>query len=86
METDVTNLIGLEIYSDKGYRLGHVNDVMVDVDTQTVHGLYVDRTNDGLVEDGVSVLVPYRWVRAVGDVIILKRFPSFVSVTANETF
>lgn len=84
METDVTNLIGLEIFSDKGYRLGNVNDIIVDVDSQTIYGLYVDRTNDGLVEDGVSVLVPYRWVRAVGDVIILKRFPTFVSVSAVE--
>lgn len=84
METDVTNLIGLEIFSDKGYRLGSVNDVIVDFDAQTIYGLYVERTNDGLVEDGVSVLVPYRWVRAVGDVIILKRFPTFVSVSAQE--
>ena len=84
METDVTNLIGLEIFSDKGYRLGSVNDVIVDIDAKTIYGLYVERTNDGLVEDGVSVLVPYRWVRAVGDVIILKRFPTFVSVSATE--
>ena len=84
METDVTNLVGLDIFSDRGYRLGTVNDVIVDFDAQTIYGLYVERTNDGLVEDGVSVLVPYRWVRAVGDVIILKRFPTFVSVSATE--
>ncbi len=84
METDVTNLIGLEIFSDRGYRLGSVHDVIVDFDAQTIYGLYVEKTNDGLVEDGVSVLVPYRWVRAVGDVIILKRFPTFVSVSTSE--
>ncbi|MEM0135874.1 MAG: PRC-barrel domain-containing protein [Thermoplasmatales archaeon] len=84
METDVTNLIGLDIYSDKGYRLGSVNDVIVDFEAQTIYGLYVEKTNDGLVEDGVAVLVPYRWVRAVGDVIILKRFPTFVSVSTSE--
>jgi sporulation protein YlmC with PRC-barrel domain len=84
METDLTNLIGLEIFSDRGYRLGNVHDIMVDVDSQTIYGLYVEKTNDGLVEDGVPVLVPYRWVRAVGDVIILKRFPAFVSVSATE--
>ncbi len=84
METDVTNLIGLDVYSDKGYRLGSVDDVMMDVDTQTIYGLYIERTESGLVEDGVPVLVPYRWVRAVGDVILLKRFPTFVSVSATE--
>ncbi|MGC8645852.1 MAG: PRC-barrel domain-containing protein [Thermoplasmata archaeon] len=84
METEATNLIGLEIFSDKGYRLGNVTDVMVDFDSQVIYGLYVEKTNDGLVEDGVPVLVPYRWVRAVGDVIILKRFPTFVSVSPSE--
>ncbi|MEL9914591.1 MAG: PRC-barrel domain-containing protein [Thermoplasmatales archaeon] len=84
METEATNLIGLEIFSDKGYRLGNVTDVMVDFESQTIYGLYVEKTNDGLVEDGVPVLVPYRWVRAVGDVIILKRFPTFVSVSPSE--
>jgi sporulation protein YlmC with PRC-barrel domain len=84
METEATNLIGLEIFSDKGYRLGNVTDVMVDFDSQVIYGLYVERTNDGLVEDGVPVLVPYRWVRAVGDVILLKRFPTFVSVSPSE--
>ncbi|MEM0130322.1 MAG: PRC-barrel domain-containing protein [Thermoplasmatales archaeon] len=84
METEATNLIGLEIFSDKGYRLGNVTDVMVDFESQVIYGLYVEKTNDGLVEDGVPVLVPYRWVRAVGDVIILKRFPTFVSVSPSE--
>ncbi|MFP3299463.1 MAG: PRC-barrel domain-containing protein [Thermoplasmatales archaeon] len=84
METDVTNLIGLEIYTDKGYKLGVVDDVMLDTESQSIYGLYVERTNEGLVEDGVAVLVPYRWVRAVGDVILLKRFPAFVSVSTSE--
>ena len=84
METDVTNLIGLEIYTDKGYKLGVVDDVMIDTESQSIYGLYVERTNEGLVEDGVAVLVPYRWVRAVGDVILLKRFPAFVSVSTSE--
>ncbi|MCL4412396.1 MAG: PRC-barrel domain-containing protein [Candidatus Thermoplasmatota archaeon] len=84
METDITNLVGLEIYSDKGYLLGTVEDVSMDVDSQTIYGLYVEKTNEGLVEDGVAVLVPYRWVRAVGDVILLKRFPTFVSVSTSE--
>ena len=84
METDVTNLIGLEIYTDKGYKLGVVDDVMLDTESQSIYGLYIERTNEGLVEDGVAVLVPYRWVRAVGDVILLKRFPAFVSVSTSE--
>ncbi len=81
MMTEATELIGLEIYTDKGYLLGTIEDVLLDIAQQKVYGLYVEKTNPLLVEDGVPVVVPYRWVKAVGDVIILKKFPQFVSVS-----
>ncbi|ADD07902.1 PRC-barrel domain protein [Aciduliprofundum boonei T469] len=81
MMTEVTELIGLEIYTDKGYLLGTIKDVLLDVNDQIIYGLYVEKSNPLLVEDGVPVVVPYRWVKAVGDVILLKKFPSYVNVT-----
>ncbi len=84
MLTEVTELIGLEVYTEKGYLLGTVEDVSVDTDNQCIYGLYVGKTNPLLVEDGVAVLVPYRWVKAVGDIIILKKFPSYVSLSGTE--
>ena len=83
MMTEVTELIGLEVYTDKGYLLGTVEDVVVDTDDQSVYGLYIGKTNPLLVEDGVAVLVPYRWVKAVGDVILLKKFPTFISISTT---
>ena len=83
MMTEITELIGLEVYTDKGYLLGTVEDVVVDTDVQSVYGLYIGKTNPLLVEDGVAVLVPYRWVKAVGDVIILRKFPSFISISTS---
>ena len=81
MMTEVTELIGLEIYTDKGYLLGTIKDILLDVNDQIIYGLYVEKSNLLLVEDGVPVVVPYRWVKAVGDVILLKKFPSYVNVT-----
>ncbi len=81
MMTEATELIGLEIYTDKGYLLGTIKDVLLDVNDQVIYGLYVEKSNPLLVEDGVPVVVPYRWVKAVGDVILLKKFPSYVNVT-----
>ncbi len=81
MMTEVTELIGLEIYTDKGYLLGTIKDVLLDVNDQIIYGLYIEKSNPLLVEDGVPVVVPYRWVKAVGDVILLKKFPSYVNVT-----
>ncbi|MEM3226984.1 MAG: PRC-barrel domain-containing protein [Thermoplasmata archaeon] len=84
MLTEVTELTGLEIYTDNGYLLGTIEDVSIDVDMQSVVGLYVNKTNPLLVEDGVAVLVPYKWVKAVGDVIILKKFPVYVPLSSSE--
>ncbi|AGB04832.1 hypothetical protein AciM339_0959 [Aciduliprofundum sp. MAR08-339] len=81
MMTEATELIGLEIYTDKGYLLGTIKDVLLDVNDQIIYGLYVEKSNPLLVEDGVPVVVPYRWVKAVGDVILLKKFPSYINVT-----
>ncbi len=81
MMTETTELIGLEIYTDKGYLLGTIKDVLIDVSEQIIYGLYVEKTNPLLVEDGVPVVVPYRWVKAVGDVILLKKFPSYVNIS-----
>ncbi len=81
MMTEATELIGLEIYTDKGYLLGTIKDVLLDVNDQIIYGLYVEKSNPLLVEDGVPVVVPYRWVKAVGDVILLKKFPSYVNIT-----
>ena len=83
MKTEVTELTGMEVYTDKGHILGTVNDVILDVTEQKIYALYMNKTNTALVEDGVAVAVPYRWVRTVGDVIILKKFPSYISLTSS---
>lgn len=84
MLTEVTELVGLEVYTDKGYLLGTIEDVSIDIDQQVTYGLYISKTNPLLVEDGVPVLVPYRWVKAVGDIVIMKKFPSYVSLSTGE--
>ncbi len=81
MMTESTELIGLEVYTDKGYLLGTVADILIDIEEHKIYGLYIESSNPLLVEDGVPVSVPYRWVKAVGDVILLKKFPSYVGLS-----
>lgn len=80
MQAEVTELIGMDIYSDKGMLVGTISDVILDMDKQTIHGLYVERSNSVLVEGGVAISVPYRWIKAIGEIVLLKKFPSFVKV------
>ncbi len=80
MLVEMTELIGRQIYTQDGRLLGDVTNVVVDVEGARVDGLFVSETNQLLVEDSKSVNVPYRWVSAVNDVILLKYFPKRVSV------
>jgi sporulation protein YlmC with PRC-barrel domain len=44
----------------------------------------VTNTNPSLVEGTVDVAVPYRWVNAVGDIVILSYFPERVTTRKKE--
>ncbi|WP_372912679.1 PRC-barrel domain-containing protein [Salinigranum sp.] len=72
---EITNLVGREVYSNNGVFVGEVRDVHLDFERQTVTELALQDLNDelfhGRIEPGKGVMVPYRWVRAVGDVILI---------------
>jgi len=77
---EVSELIGVQVYSNKGIFLGNVNNLIIDIDSCRVDSLFVSDTNPLLVEDSRNIAVPYRWVQSVGDIIILRFFPKRVTV------
>ncbi len=80
MLVEMTELLGRQIYTPDGRMLGEVDNVVVDVESAKIDGLYVDETSPMLVEDSRPVSVPYRWVSAVNDVVLLKYFPKRISM------
>ena len=80
MLVEMTELLGRQIYTPDGRLLGEVDNVIVDVEAAKVDGLYIDETSPMLVEDSRPTSVPYRWVSAVNDVVLLKYFPKRVSL------
>lgn len=72
---DITTLIGREVYSSNGVYVGEIEDVRLDLDSEQVTGLAMAALNDELfanVAQGArGVIIPYRWVRAVGDVVLV---------------
>lgn len=72
---EITSLVGREVYSNNGVFVGEVEDVRLDLDQQSVTGIALAGLNDelfaGEIGAGEGVMVPYRWVRAVGDVILI---------------
>jgi sporulation protein YlmC with PRC-barrel domain len=84
MLVEMTELLGRQIYTPDGRLLGEVDNVVVDVEAAKVDGLYVDESSPMLVEDSRSANVPYRWVSAVNDVVLLKYFPKRVSMKKSS--
>jgi sporulation protein YlmC with PRC-barrel domain len=79
MLEEATELIGLQVYTPNGMFLGSVNNLVIDLENKKVDGMFISETNPLLVEGSKAVNVPYRWIQAVGDVIVLKYFPKRVT-------
>lgn len=81
---EVTSFLKLPVYTRGGTYVGHVRNVFFDMDEKRVSSLLVTNTNPSLVEGTVDVAVPYRWVNAVGDIVILSHFPERVTTRKKE--
>ncbi|MHB8396584.1 MAG: PRC-barrel domain-containing protein [Thermoplasmataceae archaeon] len=85
MLSQASNLIGLSVYTSNGIGVGKVTDLILDFDRTSIYGLYIEHTNPDLVENGVAISVPYRIVKSIGEIVLLRVFPPFVKVN-RETF
>lgn len=85
---EITSLVGREVYSNNGVFVGEIEDVQLDLDTEQVTGLALGRLNDELFADRVApdqgVMIPYRWVRAVGDVVLVNDVVERLKETEEE--
>lgn len=73
MQAEVSTLFGLNIYTEKGIYIGKVNDVVLEVNNKKATGLAATKLNPNMFDSGSKgVVVPFRWVTAVGDVILIR--------------
>ena len=77
---EATEIIGLQVYTHEGIYLGSIDNAIVDLDKNKMDSILVRDTNPLLVEDSKNVAVPYRWIQAIGDIVLLRYFPKRVSV------
>jgi sporulation protein YlmC with PRC-barrel domain len=72
---EITSLVGREVYTNTGVFLGEVEDLQLDLDSQEVTGLALYDLNRELFAEELAtargVIVPYRWVQSVGDVVVV---------------
>jgi sporulation protein YlmC with PRC-barrel domain len=73
MQSEVSTLFGLNIYTDRGVYIGKVSDVQLDVSERKVSGLAATRLNPEMFDSPErGVIIPYRWVTAVADVVLIR--------------
>ena len=85
MLEEVNYLIGLEVYTPWGVRVGDITNIEIDIESSELDNLYIEETNDLVVERGESIMVPYRWIQSVGDIVILRYFPEDLPIPANDS-
>ncbi len=73
MQADITSLLGLEVYTQKGIFVGKVDDAVLDPENGIISGLALSSVNKELFDQkGKGIVVPYRWITAVGDIVIMR--------------
>lgn len=72
---EITRYVNLPVYTSTGTFVGNVKNVVLDVSNRKLDALLLGKTNPKIIEGGVDVAVPYRWVRAYDDIMILAHFP-----------
>ncbi|WP_276250531.1 PRC-barrel domain-containing protein [Haloarcula rara] len=86
---EITTLVGREVYSKNGVFVGEVEDIRLDLDRQTVTGLALHQLNNELFSSEArsarGVIIPYRWVQAVGDVVIVNDIVERLHQPDDET-
>ncbi|HDS59156.1 MAG TPA: photosystem reaction center subunit H [Thermoplasmatales archaeon] len=84
MVKEATEFLNLPVYTRHGIYVGDVRNVALNTEEQRVDSLIITDTNPDLVEGSRDVGVPYRWVSAAGDIIILSHFPERVCTEEEE--
>lgn len=84
MIEEATNLENLEVFTPWGVSIGMVTSLEIESESGGISNIFLEETNDRLVEDGASILIPYRWIQAVGDIVILKYYPEDIPVRSME--
>lgn len=73
MDAEISSILGLEVYTDRGMFVGKVEDAVLDADRGTLSGIAVGSLNRELFDlKGRGIIVPFKWITAVGDIIIMR--------------
>ena len=82
MLMDITEIVGLEVYTEKAILVGTVKDVILNTEDHDVDSIYIEHPNPLVIQGGINVAIPFRWIYSIGDIIVLRYFPRYVKTSA----
>lgn len=88
MRTQITELFGLSIYTEKSVFVGEVEDVIIDIEGKKMESLVVGKLNQELVDikNYKGLKIPFRIIRAIGDIVLIRHLPgAFKSGNFDDT-
>lgn len=87
MKAQLSSLVepGVKMYTDQGVYVGDVEDAVLNVDRGQLHGIALRNLNPDFAKEDEKVIVPFRWVRSIGDIVLIKHLPQkFRAAVAPE--
>ncbi|HJJ29853.1 MAG TPA: PRC-barrel domain-containing protein [Methanocorpusculum sp.] len=88
MKWQISELFGMSVYSDKAVFLGKVEDVVLDVTNKKISGLALSNVNKDVIDtkNYQGVIIPYRIVKEVGDIILVRHIPGAFKISGEALF
>ena len=88
MKRPISRLFGMSVYSEKAQYLGKVDDVVLDVTNKKVSGLALTEVNLDVIDtkNYTGVIIPYRLVKEVGDIVLVRYIPGVFKIPDAPLF
>lgn len=88
MTWQISDLFGMSVYSDKAIFLGKVEDIVLDVTNKKISGLALTNVNTKVIDtkNYQGVVIPYRIVKEVGDIVIVRHIPGAFKISDEPLF
>ena len=87
MRKQITELFGLNVYTEKSIFVGEVEDVLIDVDGKKMEAIVVGKLNPDLVDikNYKGLKIPFRIIGSIGDIILIRHLPGAFKGGFEET-
>lgn len=72
MRIELTQIMDLSVYTDKGEYIGKVEDIKIDTNEKKVTGIVVGDVNHNLFDIKYRfIVIPYRFSKSIADIILV---------------